>query len=357
MRFSAALFAVLSALTVSYAQGPPPALVETAPVEELEFHQQITLVGRTEARAESRIVAEVSGRVSSVSSAEGRRVRRGAVLVEVDCRRIALALEAKQAEAAQARADAELAEKDLRRARELVDTEVFPERNLDGAEAEASRTGDRVRQLEAERRRLELDLEDCTIRAPYDGFTVRKLVDVGEWVDPGTAVYEMVDLSVVKVLVDLPERHFGQVELGSPAAILLSTEGGDELEGKVSGLAPRASETTHTFPVTITVSNGDRRLGSGMLVRATLELAGMFRSLAVAKDAIVRQGEATLVYTVKGGQAHPVPVRTLASQGDRVAIEGDGLAVGQAIVVRGNERLFPGSPVRLAGDDVRGGGR
>lgn len=332
--------------SVVAAQGPPPALVETAPVRELEFHEQLTLVGRTAARAESRIVAEVSGRVASVEAGEGRRVRRGDTLVKVDCGRVGLALEAKRAEAAQAKADAELAAKELERAQDLVSTEVFPERNLDAAVADASRTAERHRQLEAERRRLEIDLEDCAIRAPYDGYTVRKLVDVGEWVDPGTPVFEMVDLAYVKVTVDLPERHFGDVERGSPVAVTLS---GDDrpLGGEITGVAPRASETTHTFPVILAVDNKEGRLGSGMLVRATLSLKGKFSSLAVAKDAIVRQGEQTLVYTVVDGKAVPVPVRTRSSLGEMVAVEGDGLAAGQPVVVRGNERLIPGGPVRM----------
>ena len=310
MRFLATLLAVTTLAPVLRAQEEmPPALVETAPIQEVEFHDQLTLVGRTEARRESRIVAEVAGRVSSLAADEGRPVRRGAVLATIDCRRIALDLDAKKAEAAQAEADAELARRELERARELVQTSVFPERNLDSAEADEKRTAERFRQLEAERRRLELDLEDCRIRAPYDGFTVRKLVDVGEWVEAGTPVYEMVDLAVVKVMADLPERRFGQVEVGSPVTITLS--GHDQpLVGKVTGIAPRASETTHTFPVIIEVDNADGRLGSGMLVRAALTLERTFTSLAVSKDAVVRQGEQTIVYTVVEGHAEAVTVRT-----------------------------------------------
>jgi RND family efflux transporter MFP subunit len=344
-----------------HGQGPPPALVETAPVQELEFHEQLTLVGRTEARAESRIVAEVSGRVSSVDAAEGRKVKRGTVLVTIDCRRIALDLEAKEAEAAQAAADAALAKKELLRAQDLVKTEVFPERNLDSAEATATATAERHKQLEAERRRLDLDLENCTIEAPYGGYTVRKLVDVGEWVDPGTPVYEMVDLEVMKVTVDLPERRFGQVELGAPVTVTFSgatldgaPADGGELPGEITGIAPRASEATHTFPVMIAVKNSEGRLGSGMLVRATLNLAGTFRSLAVSKDAIVRDLEGTSVYTIADGKAKPVPVEVRATLGTMAAIEAEGLEVGEPVVVRGNERIFPGGPVRLQGGSGNG---
>ena len=71
----------------------------------------------------------------------------------------------------------------------------------------------------------------------------------------------------------------------------------------VTGIAPRASEATHTFPVIVEVDNAQRRLGSGMLVRAALSLNETFTSLAVSKDAIVRQGDETLVYVVTDGVA------------------------------------------------------
>ncbi len=354
MRYLALFLAAIFMTPVLFAEDEPT-LVETAPIQELEFHQELTLVGRTEARHESRIVAEVAGRVESLPAAEGRRVKRGAALVTIDCRRVALALDAKKAETAQAGAEAELARKELARARELVETSVFPERNLDSAEADEQRTAERYRELEAARRGLELDLEDCTIRAPYTGFTIRKLVDVGEWVEAGTPVYELIDLAVVKVTADLPERRYGQVEIGSPVRITRTSSralrgdgnGGATLTGRVTGIAPRASETTHTFPVIIEVENAGGHLGSGMLVRAALALKGTFSSLAITKDAIVREGDRTRIYTVADGVASEVEVETRGSLGSLVAIAGDGLRVGQPVIVRGNERLEDGTEVQI----------
>jgi len=117
----------------------------------------------------------------------------------------------------------------------------------------------------------------------------------------------------------------------------------------VTGIAPRGSETTHTFPVIIEVDNAGRRLGSGMLVRAVLALDETFTSLAVSKDAIVRQGDRTFVYTVAEGVASEVPVKLRGSRGSLVAITGDGLEAGMPVIVRGNERLFSGSPVQVGG--------
>ena len=346
-----ALLAALSlpGSSIVEAQGMPAARVQTAPVESLVFHRQLTLVGRTEARSESEIVALISGRVERIDANEGRPVKRGAPLVTIDCRRLSLSHEAKIAEAAQAKAQAVLAAKELERAEELVSTSVLPVRNLDQAAAEAERATARHQQLDAERRQLEIDVGNCTIRAPYAGHTIRQRVDVGEWVDPGVPVYDLVSLDRMEVRVDLPERRFGELEMGSPVEIEVSGAEDTPITGEVVGIAPRASETTHTFPVVVEVDNRDGRLGSGMLVRATLTLAGTFESLAVSKDAIVRQGDSTLVYAVVDGKAVPLTVTLGARSGSHVAVSGEGLTTDTAVVIRGNERLFPGSEVIVEG--------
>lgn len=339
------IFVVLSFLSKTSAQDMPPALVVTEPVKQMEFHGQLTLIGRSEARAESQIVAEVSGRVKAIDAIEGRWISKGGPLVSIDRRKIRLALEAKKAQTAQAKADADLAQKELDRVQDMFDQNIAPQSRLDNAQADLIRTLARYDELDAERRQLEIDLDNCTIRAPYDGYTVRQLVQVGEGVSPGTAVYRMVDISVVKVTVDLPERYFGQVEIGSPVAVTVSGDKADPLSGQVSGIAPQASETTHTFPVIVEVPNKDGRLGGGMLVRATVSTRNRFTALAVSKDAIVRQGEQTMIYTVVDGKAARITVRVTSSSGSMVAVEGEGLAEGMPVVVRGNERIFPGSPV------------
>ncbi len=329
------------------AQQMPPTSVETEPVRSMQFHNQIILVGRTEARAQSRIVSEVAGRVIRVDAGEGNAIRRGDVVVSIDPRSIQYSVDAKRAEVEQARVQAELEEKNLVRSENLFEQGAISDDQFDEDKTLSTRTIQLYHQKMAELKQLELDLQNCRIRAPFDGYTVRKLVDVGEWVNPGTPVYELVDLTTVKVVVDLPEKYFGHVELGSTVSITVSGETGSNFQGKVTGIAPNASQETHTFPVIVTVTNPDGKLGGGMLVRATLSLDEVFTSLSVSKDAIIRQGTQTMVYTIAEGKAAPIPVQTSSSEGDRIAIQGRGLTEGMPVVVRGNERIFPGSPVQV----------
>jgi RND family efflux transporter MFP subunit len=332
------------------AQEMPPTPVETEPVQAMEFRNQITLVGRTEARAQSQIVSEISGRVIRIDAAEGNEVRKGNTLVSIEQRSIQYALDAKRAQVEQARVQADLKEKDQARSENLFEQGMISDGKIDEDRAAATQALELFHQREAELRQLELDLENCKIRAPFDGYTVRKLIDVGEWVNPGTPVYELVDLSTIKVNIDLPEKYFGRVNASSNVTVMISGDTGKTFQGTVTGIAPNANKETHTFPVIVSVNNPEGHLGGGMLVRATLSLDEMFSSLSVSKDAIVRQGAQTMIYTVADGKAVPIPVQTSSTQDDRIAVQGQGLVEGMPVVVRGNERIFPGSPVMVPGD-------
>jgi len=330
------------------AQQLPPTLVVTDHIQTMEFRDQLRLVGRTSAWVKSRVVAEVSGKVSSIAVGEGVPVAEGTPLVAIDDQRIGLELRGKESEAHQAQLRAGLAETNLKRTQELFGRSLVSQTAADSAAAWAAIQQEQFNQLEAERQKMALDLDHCVIKAPFYGYTGKRLVDVGEWVNAGTPVFEMVDLSRVRVTVDLPERYFGHLTIGSPVGIMLASDSTVSLSGIVSGIAAAASEETHTFPVTVTVPNKSGRLGGGMLVRATLTLTDRISSLAVSKDAIIREGLQTLVYTVVDGKAAPIPVVTSSTDGKMIAVSGAGLEQGMPVVVRGNERIFPGSPVRIA---------
>ena len=88
----------------------PPTLVVTDQVQSMEFHNQVTLIGRTEPRSYSRIIAEVAGRVTQINADEGNAIEKGHPLVSISPERTAFDLEAKEAEVARARTQIALAE-------------------------------------------------------------------------------------------------------------------------------------------------------------------------------------------------------------------------------------------------------
>ncbi len=349
-----AILVVASALPRTANAQAPATLVVTDSVVRRDFHDQVTLVGRSEPRVFSRIVAEVEGRVTRIDAPEGNPITKGSPMVTIAPERTDYALRAKEAEVVQAKTVEILANDYLKRSQDMFAKDLIRQVTMDSANAWVASAQARRQQLEAERDRLALDLENCVVRAPYDGYTLRRMVDIGSWVSAGTPVYEMVDLSRITVTVDLPERYYGRLTVGSKASIGVSNDTLNAFEGTVTGIARNASRETHTFPVIIHVPNPDGVIAGGKLVNATLSFDNTFSSLAVSKDAIIRNGIQTMVYTIVDGKAAPINVMTKSNDGVMVAIEGDGLNEGMPVVVRGNERIFPGSAVRVAGEQMQG---
>ncbi|MCH9030796.1 MAG: efflux RND transporter periplasmic adaptor subunit [candidate division Zixibacteria bacterium] len=350
-----ALLLVSIIYSFAEAQQIPPTLVVTEPVKKMEFHDQITLVGRTEGISHSRVVALVNGKVLRIDAEEGQPIRKGDALLSIDCSKIELNFRAKKAEAAEAAAKSELARKNLDRAEKLFSEETISQSKIDSERATEIADRENRNRLDAERDAINIDVFNCVVSSPYDGYTVKKLVDIGEWVSPGTPVYEVVNLSEIRVTVDLPERYFGRLKIGSEVLIHTSKNESNPLNGVIIGIAPSASEKTHTFPVIVSFDNENEELGSGMLVKATLFLNESFISLAVSKDAIIRQGSQTLVYSISEGKANPVYVQVGSTNGEMIAIQSEKLLEGTLVVTRGNERIFPGSPVRTAEGGPPGG--
>ncbi|MEE9553317.1 MAG: efflux RND transporter periplasmic adaptor subunit [candidate division Zixibacteria bacterium] len=331
-----------------YGQGP--VVVDTEPVKERTFHDRISLVGRTSAKIESKIVSEVSGRVAEINASEGTWVKSSQPLITIDSERLYLTLKAKEAESQQATVQAELAKDQKARAVELKKQNLISDAGFDSAVVWDVIQAANYQRVNSDRLKLKLDYENSVIKAPFDGYTGRRLVDVGEWVTPGLAIFEMVDLSAIKIIVDLPERYFGHLQIGSEVNVTVSNDTETEIMGHVTGISPNASRETHTYPVIIEVDNSTGKLGGGMLVRTILTLNEEFRSLAVPKDAIVRQGNKTIVYTIDDGKATSIPVSITSESGKTLAVESQMLKVGMPVVTRGNERIYPGADVTTGED-------
>jgi multidrug efflux pump subunit AcrA (membrane-fusion protein) len=199
-----------------------------------------------------------------------------------------------------------------------------------------------VAEQEAVVARLQRDLAKTEIRAPFSGYVVRLESEVGEWIDRGAPVVELVDLASVLVTVDAPERAIPFVKVGDPAVISIDALQ-DRFEGEIKHVVPQADEAARTFPVEVEVPNGEHVLKAGMFARATIRTGPDAAAVAVPKDAISRMMGATYVATIAPGpagfMAYPTPVTVGLDIDDWIAITSGNIAPGAQVVVRGNEMI------------------
>jgi len=334
----------LTLATVAVAQQASP--VRFTEVQNHEVRRSIRLPGSVESRTASIVATEVAGYVVAVDVQEGDRVRKGHPLARLRTIWFELQLQAAEGRLKEARARLDLAESKLRRARKLFDDEVISQDELDDAFSENTAWQGRVDQTTAEIAQLNLALDRCTIRAPFGGVVVAKRTDLGQWIEQGGPVFEMVELDSLEVRVEVPERLFAQLRLGAGAEVVIESLSDLLVTGRIDGIIPRADPRARSFPIKVRIPNPDGRIGVGMLAQVSLDAGEIYTAVVVPKDAVVRQGAQEVVFRIDANETvEPVPVSSGQALGEWVVVDGP-VAPGDRVVTRGNERLFPGQPVQ-----------
>ncbi|MDO3378788.1 efflux RND transporter periplasmic adaptor subunit [Geoalkalibacter halelectricus] len=331
--------------------GPPAALVVTAPVEESRPRVPLTFVGLSEARFSSAVASEVEGLVEALPARRGRHVERGAVLAQLRTHRLALQIEEARAALGEVEARITKAQTDVRRARELFEQAIVSEEEFQTRQTELDALEQSARNRRAALRSLDDRLARMTIRAPFAGRIAAEMTEVGQWLREGDQVVWLDDLSVVHVMIPVPEQQLARIAPGNQARIRFDALPGRDFSGRVTAVIPRADAAARTFPVQIEVDNRQGEILGGMLARVSLDQDLQEATLLVPKDAFVPQpdGQGFVVRVIEG-KAEIVPVNILAAVEDFFAVaprEGE-LAAGDRVVIRGNERLRDGQAVREA---------
>ncbi len=332
--------------------GPVPVVVAIAstmaPIEE------VPLTGTAIARRVAALSPRVDGLVEVLHVDDGDFVRRGDVLMELDGD--LAQIDVQRAAAALQEARARLA--DARRRRdetaELVRNRHVPRSEHAARIAEVEIESAALNRLEAEYRRQAELLDRHVVRAPFDGVVAAKHSEVGEWVDRGATVIELAEITVLRIEVPVPERYFAHVESGTPVLVRFDALPQAPVQARVSTRIAVGSAAARTFRVRIDVDNADRRLAPGMSARVVFRIGAGdgTRTLVVPRDAVVSKPDGTRVVWVVGDDdgvnvARPVEIRTGRNLGDEIEVIAGDLDPGDAVVVRGNEKLEPAQRLRI----------
>ena len=235
------------------AAAQPPS-VRVAPFSAQPFVEEMILQGRTVADRAVTIRAEIYGVVEDVHAERGEGVRSGSLLVR---------LEVQDRAARVVEAHALLRERELewQAARSLNERGYRADTQLAQAAAEldAARAGLRL---------AEIALDNIRLRAPFDGIVADRYVELGDFVDVGDPIAEILDLDPLRIVVQVAERYLGRVEVGDSGwAVLVD---GRRVEGVVGYVGPAANEATRTFPVELEVPNPDARVIEGLTAQVHL---------------------------------------------------------------------------------------
>lgn len=327
-------------------------------------------------RRRATVSAKITGKVTEVLVDEGMQVSEGQVLARLDdsdARRrhdaIRASRDVARASLDEIQVQLEDAERTLRRTIDLSQQGVSSQQALDSATAAVD--GLRAR-LEVARRSLaaaeaelaaaQQDLENYTVRAPFDGIAVSKDAQPGEMVSPvsagggftRTGISTIVDMASLEIEVDVNESYIAKVSPGQPADAVLDAYPDWHIPATVRTVIPTADRQKATVKVRLTFDALDPRILPDMGVKVAFRETAAEASTAppaqclVPASAVRRDGDRTVVFVLRDGRLERRAVTVGRPLGPDLEILA-GIAAGEQVVVSGDDALAGGQRVRVAG--------
>ena len=365
--------------------GRPPMPVEFAPVTRHTVSERVMIVGNLIGATTVEAVPRVNGRLESVHVKLGDRVRKGQAIAKIEDREITeqvrqqqAAYKVAEATIRQREADLKLAQTNLERNRNLLERQLLPRQTFDDTEArynaalaQLDLARAQVEQSKARLDELRINLANTVISSPVDGFVGKRYLDPGASVSPNAPVASIVDIHIVRMVVNVVEKDVKRLRIGMDAQVQVDAFPNEKFTGRVSRIAPVFDPQTRTAEMEIEVPNTTFRLKPGMYARVDLTVAQREAALTVPRNAVVDVNGKIGVFVAASapagrGDAQPaggaapalaaqfVPVVTGIRDEDKVEISA-GIQEGARVITTGAMGLKDGDRIVQAGqNDGRG---
>ncbi len=331
--------------------------------------------GYVVARREATVSAQITGTLVDVLIEEGEHVEAGQVLAHLEdtaqqaaLRQAQAALAATRAQLAQFQAELAQSRRDLVRAEDLAVRKLVSAQSVELAR---TRVATQAAQAETQRRQVgvaeavvsgaQVQVDYCTVRAPFAGVVIAKAAQVGEIVSPlsagggftRTGIGTIVDMDSLEIEVDVNEAYIHRVSAGQPTEAVLDAYADWKIPGHVIAIIPTADRSKATVKVRVALDRRDARIVPDMGVRVSFLEAGTAaaeqalqpRGVLVPATAVVSRDGREVVFVVADGRALARPVSAAeAAAGQR---EVAGLEPGTRVVRSVPKNLEDGARVRL----------
>lgn len=318
--------------------------VTVVPVSFRPTKRLLKFVGTLFGNEEVTLSSQVEGQIEALSVDLGDHVTQGQVLAQVDDTSARAQLREVEARLAKARADEG-------RGRELMKSNV-----ISPQEYEQMQTN--VAVAEAQRDGMNVQLEHKRVRSPLTGAVVKRLVSVGEYVRPGTPLFDLVADDPLKLRGDVPERFADEIAVGQPVQIKVDAYPDTAFEGRLLRVSPAANAENRSITVEAEVPNGEHRLKPGFFAAANIVTRADDEALVVPETAVVTFAGVTKLFVVRDGIAYERHVR-VGTRDDQGLVEVlEGLHADEVVATSGLAKLENGMAVTARqGDEGSAGPR
>lgn len=305
-----------------------PLAVSTYIVEPTRLAETVSATGTLRADEAVELQAEASGKVVAINFVEGRRVRKGELLVKINDEEL-------QANLARATHRMELAQARERRLATLLAQKLVAQHDYESVHSE-------LQVQEAEIGMTRAQIARTEIRAPFDGVVGLRFVSVGAYVGPATRIATLQQVERLKLDFSLPEKYAARIRSGSP--VTFRTADGEQHRGQIYAVDPRIDTSTRTVLGRAVCRNDGGRLLPGAFASIEIELSSTADALLIPAQAVVPGLDEHSVFVLHDGRAQRRQIRTGTRSEGTVQVTA-GLVAGETVITSGLMQIKPGQRV------------
>ena len=331
-------------------QSPAPVTVGTeniATADSAQLQVGPVISGSLQPKQQATIRAQVSGPVLDTYAEQGQSVKKGAVLARIDATALQDAYLSARETLRSAQSALTVATRNAERARTLAQAGAIAQRDLETAEQAGTNAQAQVADAQARLAAAQKQLSNATVTAPFTGIVSEKQVQAGDVVQPGAALYTVVDPSPLELQATVPAEEVSQLSVGAPVEFSVNGYANRTFTGKVDRINPTADPATRQVRIYATIPNPGNSLVGGLFAQGQVTTESR-RALLVPTAAVNEQGVAASVTRINGGKAQPTAVQVGARDEQRNLVEiTGGLAAGDTVLLGAAAGLTAGTPVRV----------
>lgn len=310
--------------------------VKVTTAQLTEFNNSIEAIGTARANEQVLITSKYSDLVDQILFEDGQLVKKGKVLVRLNSQE-------EMAKVSELEANLSESTAQLKRFQDLLTSKATSKSLVDQQEA-------KTKAIAAQLQSARTKLNDLSIKAPFDGVLGFREVSLGAYIDAGSVITSLDDLSLIKVDFNLPERFLPTNKLGQSIIALSSAYKNQPFVGKVRSIDPRINPVTRTLKVRAEIENYNLALRPGMLLN--IEIVRQVESLLqLPESAIIPIEDKHFIFIIQGRDTQEqTVVRRSIRLGRRLpgSVEVlDGVNPDELVVIEGALKLSDGTLVKV----------
>jgi RND family efflux transporter MFP subunit len=306
-----------------------------------------SLSGTLEPEREAVLRAQVQGSVLQTYADQGQAVGAGTPLARIDATGIQDAYTSARAQVVAAKNAADIATHDLQRNEKLLTAGAVAERDIEQSRRVSIAAQATLQDANSRLATAERQYRSTTVTAPFGGIVSERPVSAGDVVQPGTALFTVVDPSSMRLEASVPAEQLSLIRVGVPVVFTVSGYPGRQFVGHIARVNPTADPTTRQVRIYVSIPNAGRTLVGGLFATGRMS-SDTKTGLVVPSSAVDVRGTAPFVMRVKGGKVEKAPVQLgLQDKSSETYEILSGLQAGDTVLLGAAQGITPGTPVRI----------